>query len=108
VLGGLGLASITVGTVVALRAFSKRDSISEMCPPGSVCAASTRDELDALRTQADVANFFVWGGIASLTGGAITYFTAPSPERADRSTASLRVTPSVAPGSAAIWATGRF
>ena len=107
VLGGAGLASIGVGTIFAVQATSTRDTLNGLCP-GSACAASAREELDALRTQGTLANVFILGGIASLAGGAITYFTAPSPQHAERSTSSLQITPSVAPGGGVLWATGRF
>jgi len=108
VLGGAGLASITVGTIFALRAMSTHDTINEMCTAGNACVTAMRDQRDTLRTEAALANVFFWGGMASLAGGAITYFTAPSPQRTEKSTAALQVTPSVAPGGAVLWATGRF
>jgi len=61
-----------------------------------------------MRAQATTSDVFFLGGIASLAGGAIVYFTAPSPQRAERSTASLQIVPSVAPASAGLLATGRF
>ena len=107
VLGGTGVAGIAAGTIFGLQATSTRSSIAAMCN-GGTCAQSVREELDTMRAQATASNIFFWGGVASLAGAAIVYFTAPSPQPAERSTASLQVVPSIAPGAAGLWATGRF
>ncbi|HMJ52076.1 MAG TPA: hypothetical protein VK540_08365 [Polyangiaceae bacterium] len=106
VLGGTGLASLAVGTIFALQASSTRASLNDSCAQGA-CGAPVREQLDTMRAQATASNVFFLGGVASLAGGAIVYFTAPA-QRAERSTASLQVVPSVAPGAAGLWASGRF
>ena len=107
VLGGVGLTSVALGTAFALRVAATNDNINDACS-ASACMAYARDRLDTLREQALLANVFIWGGIASLAGGALVYFTAPSPQGTERSTASIRIAPSVAPGGGVLWATGRF
>jgi hypothetical protein len=107
VLGGTGLASIAVGTIFAVGASSTRSSLDSRCP-NAVCAADARENIDKLHAQMTTANIFLWGGLASLAGGAVVYFTAPSRDRTERSTASFQIAPSVAPGAAGLFAAGRF
>jgi hypothetical protein len=104
VLGGTGLASIGVGTIFAVGASSTRSSLDSRCP-NAVCAADAREQIDTLQAQMTTANIFLWSGLAFLAGGAVVYFTAPSRDRAERSTASFHIAPSVAPG---LFAAGRF
>ena len=107
VLGGTGLAGIAAGAILALRVISAKDSITARCGHG-MCSSDVRDDMDAMRAQASASDVLFLGGIASLAGGAIVYFTAPSPQRAERSTASLQVAPTVVPGAAGLFASGRF
>ena len=107
VLGGAGIAGIAAGTIFALQANSTRSSIANTCS-AAVCSRDVSEHLDTMRAQATASNLFFLGGIASLAGAAIVYFTAPSPQPAERSTASLQVVPSIVPGAAGLWATGRF
>ena len=107
VLGGTGIAGIAAGTVFALQASSTRSSLADICS-SAVCTRDASEHIDTMRAQATASNIFFWGGMASLAGAAIVYFTAPSPKPAERSTASLQVVPSIAPGAAGLWATGRF
>ncbi|HMI82945.1 MAG TPA: hypothetical protein VK550_02570 [Polyangiaceae bacterium] len=108
VLGATGLAGLAVGTVFAFQAISSRSSLNGTCAGPATCPTSMRDEIDAMHAQGTAANVLFWGGLASLAGGAIVYFTAPSPKRTEQSAASLQVVPSLAPGAASVFATGRF
>jgi hypothetical protein len=108
VLGGTGLAGLAAGTIFAFKASSTQSSLNDLCPNQARCDASARDHIDTMRVQATTANVFFLGGLASLVGGAIVYFTAPSPQHRERSVASLRVVPGVAPGMAGLWMTSRF
>jgi hypothetical protein len=108
VLGGTGLASLAVGTIFAVQASSTRDSLAAICASPATCEMSTREKIVTLHAQATMANVFVWGGLASLAGGAVVYFTAPSRDRTERAAASFQIAPSVAPGAAGFFAAGRF
>ena len=104
VLGGTGLAALAAGTILVLHVSAKGDSIIRACNTG-MCP---RDQLDTARSQADAADMFFLGGIASLAAGAVVYFTAPSRDRPERSTASFQVVPGVSAGGAGLFASGRF
>jgi hypothetical protein len=108
VVGGTGLAGLAAGTIFALKVSSTHSSISDLCGNPAMCQPSAREQIDTMRTQATAANFLFFGGLASLVGGVIVYFTAPSSQRAERSATSLRVVPGVAPEMAGLWATSRF
>jgi hypothetical protein len=107
IIGGVGMASIATATIVALQASAASNSLNERCP-GAFCNPATRDDIDSLHAQERTANVLIWGGLASLGGAAILYFTAPSATASERATAAFRVAPSVAPSGAGIFASGRF
>lgn len=86
ILGGVGLASIAVGGLFGMQAFSKADESRERCP-SSRCADRSAFELnDDARTAATVSNVFIGVGAAAAVAGAVLFFTAPASR-----TARLRV-----------------
>jgi hypothetical protein len=107
VLGGAGLVSIGTSVFFAIQANATNNDVEAQCP-GHVCAVSMAELLDRSRSQATASNVFLGLGLASLTGGAIVYLTAPSSTRPERQAASLRIVPALAPGAPGLMALGRF
>jgi hypothetical protein len=107
VVGGAGLASLAGSLYFGLAAASNRASLAERCS-GTICTADARDTVDTARSQAMASSVLFFTGVVSLGGAAIVYFTAPSAPKPERSTATLQIAPSVAPGGAGLFASGRF
>jgi hypothetical protein len=106
VVGGAGVASLAGALVFGLAASSTNASLRERCP-GGICSAYDAETVDTARSQATTSNVLFFTGLAALGGAAIVLFTAPS-AKPERSTAALQVVPGVAPGSASLFASGRF
>ncbi len=102
VVGGVGLATIGVGSYFGFRALGSDDDARDLCPERS-CSDPEGVALsdDAMDHSARANGLFVAGG-AALTTGVVLYLTAP--KHAKRST--LYVAP--ATGGATIGASGRF
>ncbi len=106
VLGATGVAGLAVGAVFAVAARSTHDEIQEQCV-ADLCPPSTLALRDSWRAQANIANVALGLGVASLAGGAIVYFSAPSAARTQRAR-QLGIAPVVGLGSAGLFATGEF
>jgi hypothetical protein len=107
VLGGAGLVSLGASAFFGLQASSTNDDLEARCP-AHLCMSNTRELIDRAHSQAIASTVFLGLGLASLTGGAVVYLTAPSPTRPERQAASLRVVPAFAPGAPGLMAIGRF
>jgi hypothetical protein len=88
VVGGVGLASAGVGLGFGIAAIAKRDASMEHCvqiKTGPVGCNSTgvamRRDAGAFATISTVT---VAVGAAALGGGAVLFFTAPTPHQPDR------------------------
>jgi hypothetical protein len=106
-LGITGVASLAVGTAMALQTVSTRSDLDSQCRAG-ICPPAAIDDLEKMRAQATASTVFLGIGAAALVGGAIFYFTAPTAPASERPSAGLRVAPAVGPGTAGIFAVGRF
>ncbi|HWZ89700.1 MAG TPA: hypothetical protein VNW92_12640 [Polyangiaceae bacterium] len=109
-LAGLGVASVGLGTVLAIEYKSKNDDAKVICPSGMGCTASEIDSHSAL--VSDAKSFRTWSfvgfgvGGAALVGAAVLYFApSSSSQRASNFVASPFMT---ADGSWGAVATGRF
>jgi hypothetical protein len=109
-LAGLGIASLGIGTVLAIEYKSKNDDAKAICPSSVGCSASEID--DHAGFVSDAKTFRTWSfvgfglGGAALVGAAVLYF---APSRSSESGAGLMATPFVTgDGSWGAMASGRF
>jgi hypothetical protein len=104
VTGGVGVVGLGVGTAFGLVAMSKQSSAN--CPK-NVCpsdpAAQTIRDAESAGTISTIA--FVAGGVLAATG--VVLFVV-APKAPSTSAASLRVTPSVGPGTMGLGLGGTF
>jgi hypothetical protein len=114
-LAGLGIASLGVGTVLAIEYQSKNDDAKTICPSSVGCSASDIDDHSGL--VSDAKTFRTWSfvgfgvGGAALVGAAVLYFApSSSGERASGFTAaSFTAAPFVAGnGTWGAVASGKF
>lgn len=82
VLGGVGVAGLAAGSVFGLMAKSKHDDAMDECDDQNRCSQKALDLDDEARGRATVSTILFGVGAASLAGGCILYFTAPSSEPA--------------------------
>ena len=110
VAGGVGLAGIVVGSVFGLMSRSSWSSSQSECPSSANCPqhAQAVTDHDTASTQATISTIaFAAGGVA-LAAGAVLWFTAPHAATETTPRASLRLTPSVGPGSGGLLLGGVF
>jgi tetratricopeptide (TPR) repeat protein len=109
-LAGLGLASVTVGTVLALEYKSKNDDAIAICPSGVGCSAGDIDRHSGL--VSDAKTFRTWSfvgfgvGGAALIGAAVWYFVPNSPTQ--RASGFVAAPFASADGTWGAVASGRF
>lgn len=86
-----GLVSVGVGSVFGVIAFQKKDALQGHCGARFCDEVGLAADRDAhLAADVSTATFAV--GLAAIAGGAVLYFTAPSPQGAG---SALRVTPQI-------------
>lgn len=109
-LAGLGVASVGLGTVLALEYKSKNDDAKGICPRGVGCTASEVDDHAGL--VSDAKTFRTWSfvgfgvGGAALVGAAVLYF---APTGSSERSSNLVATPYLGgDGSWGAVASGRF
>jgi hypothetical protein len=110
VAGGVGLAGIAVGSVFGLMSRSSWSSSQSECPSSANCPqhAQAVTDHDTASTQATISTIaFAAGGVA-LAAGAVLWFTAPHAATEIAPRASLRLTPTVGPGSGGLLLGGVF
>jgi hypothetical protein len=105
VLGGAGIAGLTLGTVFAFKARADHDDLQAVCA-GDVCAESAASQLDKYRSDALVANTALVIGASSLVGGVVVYLLAPSAKASPKP--HVAVEPLLGPGVAGLHASGTF
>jgi len=105
VLGGAGIAGLTLGTVFAFKARADHNDLQAACA-GNVCAESARSQLDEYRSNALVANTALVIGASSLVGGVVVYLLAPSGKASPKGHVALE--PLLGPGVAGLHASGTF
>jgi hypothetical protein len=105
VVSGTGVALLSGGVVATLVANRRQKDIEGQCSMHRVCSADARDDFEAMRTSRNAAFLlFATGGVA-LASGVVIYAVSPRPSA---SGSALGVAPFVAPGSAGLFASGRF
>ena len=98
VLAGTGLAAISAGAWLGFSAAAEERELRAQCPWSYCMNTEARDRL---RSQAAVANTFVFLGLASSVGAAVLFLTMPSATAAERRAAAFNLAPAVAPGGGA-------
>jgi serine/threonine-protein kinase len=104
-LGGVGIASLAIGTGFAVKAGNERSELEAQCPSG-ICTMAGKDKYDAYTQHATVANAALIAGATSLVGGVIVYLVAPSAHPAK--SRHVAVEPLVGPGFSGLSARGAF
>jgi len=82
IFGGVGVASLAVGTLFGLEVGSKNSKSASICPTGQPCTPKQKANYDSsvsdARTARTLAVVSFGVGAAALATGAILFFTAPS------------------------------
>ncbi|MET0791575.1 MAG: hypothetical protein ABW061_08650 [Polyangiaceae bacterium] len=106
---GLGVASLGLGTVMALEFKSKNDDAKQICPSGTGCSQNDVNQHGQL--VSDAKTFRTWSfvgfgvGSAALVAATVLYFAPSSSERASAFSAAPFMT---ADGSWGAFASGKF
>lgn len=80
VLGGVGVAGLATGAVMGLVSLNKNNESKRECPTDGPCASEEAVRAnESAKTFGLVSTVSFVAGAAALAGGAILYFTAPSP-----------------------------
>jgi hypothetical protein len=109
IVGGVGLAGITVGTVAGLAAMSNKSSLDSKCNAQKVCPASAQSDIDAFSTNGLVSTIGFGVGGAGLALGLFLFIRERSKSSGDEVTqpaATAGVRPWLGIGSAGL--DGRF
>ncbi len=104
-LGGLGVAAIGVGSVLALMAKSSYQDAASRCPNRICTNIADKNQADDARTRGDIATAIWIGGTAALAGGAILWLVTPP--SASRS-AGVSLSPNVGRSYAGVALMGGF
>ena len=88
---GVGVAGVVVGSVYGLKSMSEHDESQKTCDGGACDDQAGFDALIRARSAGDVSTVAFIAGAASLTAGAILWFTAPSNVRVGVGLGTLRV-----------------
>ena len=108
-LAGIGLAGVTLGTVMAFRFNSKNDEASSICPTSVGCSPDEIDRHSRLVDQARTARAVMYvGGSVGLIGlGAAAFFFVVDKPRGERA-ASWQAAPVLGPGQLGAAVSGAF
>jgi serine/threonine-protein kinase len=80
VLGGVGVVGLGVGSFFGLKAISQiNDAKDESCARSICQEQADLDKTKDANTAATISNIAFVAGGASLVGGALLFFLAPSP-----------------------------
>jgi hypothetical protein len=94
VLGGVGIASLAVGTIFGVRAVSKRSDAEALCS-GSRCTRQAVELNDDAKTAAWIANAGVGVGIVTLGVAGYLWITNPKQEASGAKQTTLLALPIV-------------
>jgi hypothetical protein len=111
VLGGVGIASLGVGTlfgVLAAQQASDAEDDPALCPD-KLCSKEGRKEIDSAKTKALISTIGFGVGVAALAAGVTLVLTTPD-ERTTRRSAPLsaRIVSSVGPDGGFVGLSGVF
>jgi hypothetical protein len=104
VVGGAGVVALGIGSYFGLHAAAQRRDADTMCV-GTACTQAGLDEHANSRTSALVSTVAFAIGIPAVVAGAWLFFTSPRP---GARTATTRIAPAIAPGSARLVAETRW
>ena len=80
VIGGLGLASMTVGAIFGVSAANTSRELEDVCGTDrKQCPADRQGDIDSLKTNAVVTDLTLGAGAALFAAGAIVVLTEPTP-----------------------------
>jgi hypothetical protein len=103
VVGGLGVASIGVGSYFGVRAINDHDAPGALCTTSPTCSTMSTSLNNDAGTSADVSTVTIIAGLAGLGVGTFLWVWKPSPE-----TRAVAVVPVLAPGRGGVELTGSF
>jgi serine/threonine-protein kinase len=94
VIGAAGVVGVGVGSYFGLRAFSKYGDAKDVCPTVNCTGPEGPSLTEEAKNAATASNIAFGIGLVALAGGAVLYFTAPSPgASAQKTTLHARVGP---------------
>ncbi|MDB4996365.1 MAG: putative rane protein [Myxococcaceae bacterium] len=94
--GGLGIASVAVGSIFGLRAIGKNDDAKSMCRPESCASAEGLDLNSEARSSATISTVAIGAGLVAIGVGAVLILTSRSSAPKTHE-AALRLVPSAGP-----------
>lgn len=106
ILGGVGVASLGVGTFFGIRALNKAGEANAACLAPRCTDRSAVELADDAKIAADVSTITISAGAALAVGGLVLVLTAPSSK--PRTTEGVRVTPTFGPNVQGITIGGVF
>jgi hypothetical protein len=107
VAGGVGVVGVALGAVFGLVASSKWSSAKSDCGTGCAADAPAQQEKSSAQSAATVSTVGFVGGGVLLAAGLALFLTARE-TKATPTAGTLRVTPAVGPGEAALFLRGGF
>lgn len=82
VIGGVGLAALAIGGYFGYSASSTSNDLDGVCGASrKACPPDRQDDIDRVKTHAQVADFTLGAGATLLAAGAIVVLTEKEPER---------------------------
>jgi hypothetical protein len=107
ILGGVGVASLVVGSVTGAISLADANSAKDNCGGRyPMCSNDVQPKNLQAKTLAVASDISFAGGGALVLAGALFYFMAPSPSPQSRPTTAIDVMPFVGPTSASLVARG--
>jgi hypothetical protein len=90
--GGLGIASVAVGSIFGLRAIGKNDDAKSLCRPESCTSAEGIDLNSEARSSATISTVAIGAGLVAVGVGAVLVLTSRSSAPKTRE-AAIRLVP---------------
>ena len=106
--GGAGVASMIVGTIVVLSAKSDWDASRSDCDEQNRCGDVGFEQASNARSKATVSTVLYGVGIAAVATGVVLWLTAPSAEAGGAEHARWQLAPTLAPTGAGLSVTRGF
>jgi serine/threonine-protein kinase len=97
VVGGAGVAALTLGSYFGLQALSKSADAKKLCSPSNCYNSNAVQLNDDAKTNAHLADAVLGGGLVAVGVGAYLFLSAPAQPA---NSARVRVLPTVSVGSA--------
>lgn len=100
--GGLGIVFVAVGAVFGVDAIGKNADAKDNCRTETLCSLRGLELTDDAKSSAAASTIFFILGTASLTAGAILFFTAGDDRQDTKAAKRVRFAPVFGPGSAGV------